>query len=365
MNKYIEINKSVLKENVKEIIKHNQYQYYIGIVKADAYGHGYGIVNTLIEAGINYLAVASLDEALKVRGENSDIPILILNPINLNDINVAIKNNFTLTISNKEDFEKLIHLNSKNIKVHIKLDTGLNRLGFNTKEDFEYVNNKINEENNIILEGLYTHLSSSLYPDEFYNIQINKFEELTKSIDLNDIPIIHIFKSNTTYYLDSLPFCNAVRLGVLMYGVLPDTTNIPHQIKEEFDKRFININTSFKLISKVIEVKKVYKGDFIGYNKSYELKEDSVIGIVPIGYSDGIPMTNDKNYVVINDNKYKIIGSINMNVMTVLIDDSVKINDKVTIVDNNSIYDYIKHNKIRAQIVFGALDSNLPKIYIN
>lgn len=363
MDKYIEIDKEIISNNIKTIINNKKYDYYIGMVKANAYGHGFDIINTLIESGINYLAVVSLEEAIEIRKRNEFIPILCLNPIDLKDISLIKQYNVTLTISSFDYFKKLIEFDVKDIKVHIKIDTGLNRLGLKDKNEIEYIYNYLIENNDLVLEGLFTHLSSSIYPDQKYYEQIEKFKELTENIDYEKIPIIHIFKSNIVYYLDKLEFCNAVRLGILMYGVLPETFNVSNEIREEFEKSKLNIQPGFKLISKVVEVKKVEKDSHIGYNNSYKVEEDSYMAVAPIGYSDGLHLTNDGNYVLINNRRYKIVGSINMNAITILVDENVAVGDNVIIIDN--IYDYMEHNKISAQMAYGCLDNSIPKIYIN
>lgn len=351
MEKYIEINKNILSENVKNIIKTQQYKYYIGVVKANAYGHGFDIINILVDSGINYLAVVSLDEATEIRKRNKEIPILCLNPIDLKDIDKIKENNITLTISSLNYYDKLKALALKNIKVHIKVETGLNRFGFQNKDEINRVYNSILEDDNLVLEGIFTHLSSSIYPDQKYYDQINKFKELTQDLDYSKIPIIHIFKSNTAYFLEKLSFCNGVRLGITMYGVLP----------EENVREKLNINTAFKFKSRVIEVKEVKKDSYVGYNNKYKVEEDSYIAVVPVGYSDGLHLINDGNYVLINNIKYKTVGGVNMNAITVLVDEKVSLDDEVIIIDN--IYDYAKYNNISAYMVFTMLDSNIPRIY--
>ena len=104
---YVEVDLNCIEENVKAIVKkYNGYQYYIGMIKSNAYGHGYGIVNTLINAGINYIAVSSLDEALEVRKQNSEIPILCTEIIDEDVLNIAVDANITLTI---DSLSYLIH----------------------------------------------------------------------------------------------------------------------------------------------------------------------------------------------------------------------------------------------------------------
>ena len=134
---YVKIENSTLTNNVKKIInKYQKYNYYIGVVKANAYGHGDYIVNDLIKGGINYLAVSSLEEAISIRKYNQEIPILVLEPINIEYINIILENNITITIDSLIYTKKLIEKDfPTKLKVHIKLDTGMNRLGIKDKEE--------------------------------------------------------------------------------------------------------------------------------------------------------------------------------------------------------------------------------------
>ena len=173
---YALINNDILKDNVKEITtKYNDYKYYIGVVKNNAYNHGINIVNSLIQGGCNYLATSSLEEALNVRHENALIPILVLEPINLEYMDLVIKNNITITIDSLDYLQKLIKLNlKKKIKVHFKLDVGMNRLGFKDKKELDKAYKLINEDNNLELEGIFSHFATNGYYDIYYDKQLNK-----------------------------------------------------------------------------------------------------------------------------------------------------------------------------------------------
>ena len=155
---YVEIDCNKLKGNIIEIkSKYPDYKYYIGVVKANCYGHGIDTIQYLIEGGINYLATSSLEEALSIRNIYKEVPILVLEPIHYEDILVASKNNITVTIDNKEQFDKLIK-NKVKIKFHLKVDSGMNRFGIKDKEIVKYI---VENSNSItFLEGLFTHLSS-------------------------------------------------------------------------------------------------------------------------------------------------------------------------------------------------------------
>ena len=172
---YAEINLKNLKHNVSEIIKkYNNYKYYIGVVKSDCYGHGIKCVPSIIKGGCNYLAVALLEEALAIRNFNKDIPILCLGNIKSDNLDICVKNNITITVNSLE-YAKMLKENT-NLKVHIKLNTGMNRLGISNidelRDTIEILLNK-----GVNIEGIYTHIYEA---SSFNNtdIQVKKFKEM-------------------------------------------------------------------------------------------------------------------------------------------------------------------------------------------
>ena len=150
---YVEIDEDILKKNTKEVInKYNEYKYYIGVVKNNAYHHGIKVVNSLIEGGVNYLAVSSLEEAIEIRKFNNDIPILVLEPIDLDYIDDVMINKVTLTVDNLDYLKLLNGLSlSYPLNIHLKIDTGMNRLGFKEKKDLNKAVKLIKENKNLIL----------------------------------------------------------------------------------------------------------------------------------------------------------------------------------------------------------------------
>ena len=368
------------KKNIENIIKfNNDYKYYIGVVKGNAYGHGLKVAKWLIEGGINYLAVSTLDEALTIRNEVcKDIPILILQPVDLEYIDICCKNDIAITISNYTYGKKLLELDIKNLKVHMKIDTGMNRLGLNDKEEINNLYKNIIESENIILEGIYTHLSTVGIVDNRFDKQIYTFKELTKDIDLNKIKIIHIFSSNAFAIHPKLDFTNGVRLGIIMYGIGPRNLNNNglknhlKKIKRDMIRKSLNlspINDSFSvdvkpvlsLCSEVCEIKNVKKGDYVGYGNRYQIQEDSKVAIVPVGYMDGLSLRHSGRNVIINNKKYPIIGAINMGMITVKVDDSVKEKDKVIIITN--IREEAGYVGTTPHQLLTSISPNLDRIY--
>ena len=374
---YVEVNNKTLTNNVKEIIlKYNDYKYYFGVVKANAYGHGDYIVNDLIKGGINYLAVSSLEEAISIRKYNKEIPILCLEPISLEYIKDIFDNSITITIENKDYVKELINKKiTKQLKVHLKLDTGMSRLGFTDKEELTESIKLLKENNNILLEGIYTHLATSGINDIYYDKQISKFEELTKDINLKEIPIVHIGRSMTLVNHSKLSFVNGVRLGICMYGFnnsLSEPTGLRKIKRDRLLKRLnisqtiltnnLNLKTAFTLYTEVMSIRKIKQGSFVGYGAGYIAKEDTLIATLPIGYVDG--MNKLMKYVSINNKKYEIIGEICMDMTMVKIDDTVKLHDKVEIFGNNiSIKEVSRRLNTNAYHILTGITTRVPRVY--
>ena len=164
----IDLNK--IKENTKNIVKkYHDYKYFIAVVKTNAYGLGYDIVPSLVEGGVNYLAVSYLEEALKIRKIDTKTPILCLQPILATEIEEAIKNNITITISSL-DYLKKLNINNK-IKVHIKIDSGMNRLGIKSNKELKEMIEIINTNNTSITTNQYKcKRKGKLIPISFRNM---------------------------------------------------------------------------------------------------------------------------------------------------------------------------------------------------
>lgn len=155
-----------------------------------------------------------------------------------------------------------------------------------------------------------------------FDNQINTLLNLTKDINLEDIPIIHVYNSAGLLLHSKLKIANAVRLGICMYGINP----VKHKEPD------FKLRPTFNLYSEIMETKQIKKGEYIGYNNNYQAKRDMKIGIVPIGYADGVSKNNTGRNISINGSRYKIINGIDMDMLTVYIDDEIKVHDKVALI---------------------------------
>ena len=332
--------------NVKTIINNfKDYKYYIGVVKADSYGHNSNkVIKSIIDSGCNYLAVSSLDEALAIR-KSFSIPILCLGIINNKYMNICEKNNIDITVTNLEYLNKI---KDYKVNIHIKIDTGMNRLGVKDKDEFNSIVETI-KNSNVNLKGIYTHIYDALNITNT-NKQIECFKNITSDIDLSKIDMVHIAQSDTLINYPKIDFCNACRLGIIMYGL------------NESD---LNLKNTIDLISEVVEIKVLKKGETVSYNGLYKAEHDMLIGIISIGYADGVNRHLKGAYVYINNKKYEIIGNICMDMLMVKIDESIKINDKVYIYkDINHIKELSNYlNTIPYELICN-ISKRVPRKYI-
>ena len=344
----VTINLKNLEENAKNICeKYKDYKYKIAVLKSNAYGHGYKIVNSIIKGGINAVAVSYISEAKEIRKLNKEIPIICMQPISLNDIDYASSENISVTIHSLDYLKKFNKKVKKNLCIHIKLDTGMNRLGFKDELSLKEAIDIINKNKLIEIEGVFTHFATTGIFDKLWDNQVEKFKSLTKDIDLSKIKMVHLYSSTSLLDHKKLPFANAFRVGIALYGynVSPSFSkkglkNKLRNIRNNYlRKKYnispvnydvdINLRRAMFMKTHLLDIKKVNAGEGIGYGGK-KAETDEFVGILPIGYSNGIG-TNPNRFVLINGKRYNMVGSMSMNMMMIKVDETVSIDDEVVI----------------------------------
>lgn len=382
----VEINLNTIGNNIDNIVSHyDDYDYYIGVVKGNAYGHDFGVVPTLIKNGINYLGVATMEEAIAVRNIDNDVPVLIMEPIEFSELEIASVKKLTITISSYSYFEELreIILESNwKLKAHIKLDTGLNRLGIDDKAKFEEVFYALQEWDGFELEGLFTHFATTGVNDSLFDQQVEKFLFLTSDIDLEQVPIIHLGRSATIETRSKLPFANGIRLGAIMYGI--NQTFRPYlgfkgkmrkirddyrrkklKISPTFTENKISVSTAFALKSPVMEVNKLYAGESVGYGGTFTTTKDTYVAVCPIGYADGLHLSLRNSHAAIGKKLYPIVGIINMCMITIEVDTDVKVGDMLTIMgDAVSLKRNAQITNTTPYVGMTQVNPNIKRVYI-
>lgn len=343
------INLNNLKYNLRQIKNHTNKQI-MAVVKANAYGHGAVEVSKALGDEVNYLAVACIEEALEIRLAGIELPILILGHTDSEDFNKASRMNITVAIHDLKDLDN-IEINEI-LKVHLKINTGMNRIGLSKIEDINSAIEIINDNKHIYLEGIFTHYATSDCDPDYYIYQHNKFKQIFDSINYK-FDYIHTSNSAASINYEE-EFANMVRPGKILYGLKPNC-NICFDIKPVLS-----------LSSSVVEVKKINAGERVGYSNFYTANEDMIIATIPIGYGDGWLRRNRVVPVYINNKYYPIVGLICMDMLMIQVDDNVKVGDEVELIGPHVTASYIakKIDTISYEVVC-SLGKRLKRKYIN
>lgn len=346
---YAEVNLSNLTHNVQTLVKrYPDYTYFFGVVKAGCYGHnGSESIQAVLDGGCNYLAVATLEEALTVRKSFRDVPILCFGIVKPEELSICVENNVTVTVSSLLWLRQIAKA-LPGLKAHIKVNSGMNRLGIAKREEFtEAV--ALAKALGITLEGVYTHIYNATSREDTLR-QFAVFEEITSGVNLSDFSIVHVGASEATEYFPKRPYANGCRLGIAMYGLV--------------DYKNIDLRPTFRLFSEVIQMNAVSEG-VVGYNGAYKVQGNERIAVVPIGYADGIIRKNSGRNVYIHDNPYPIVGNVCMDMLFVKVDETVQVGDKVAVIrDIEHIKQIAKHLDTITYEVICSIGSRVPRIYV-
>lgn len=363
-NTWVEIDLSNLEYNLSQARKMLKSKTKIaGVVKANAYGHGsIHIAKALIENGIDMLAVACLTEAIELRKYYSDIPILIMGYTPSDKLKFAVQNNITITIFSLEQaiiLSDIGEMLNKEVTIHIKIETGFNRLGLKIDSNIISIIEKIYNLKNIRLEGIFTHFA--LKTKETDKIQYELLMNVIHKLEAKGIyiPIKHICDSigmviYPEYHLDM------IRLGSFMYGVQTSS-------KKEGSLRSV---MTFK--AKISQVKEIQAGEGVGYDYSFVAKKKTIVGTLPVGYADGyMRALTGKGEVNINGKRAPIIGKICMDQCMIDLTNIpyAKVGDEVILLGGNS-KDGITLDEVAEKIntnrneVLSVISRRVPRVYI-
>ena len=324
---WIEVKGKAIETNVRQLrSKLSKNCQFMAVVKADGYGHDAKLVSEYaIKGGASQLGVATLNEGIKLRSSGVKKPILILgNLYTKRDLIICFKNDLMPTISSIR--ECLIcnnigkHFGLKFL-LHLKVDTGMSRLGFEYNKFVQQFKN-IKSFDNILIKGIYSHLSSadedkSLDPQSITQLQRLKFNELLKQINLDRNNEIKIHFANSAGMLINKDFhFHMVRVGLSMYGYSP---------LDKIDKN-LSLKPALSLKVKVAFIRTIDKGVSVSYGGKFVSHRKTKLAVLSIGYADGVPRNLSGKINVIHNNKfYPQVGSITMDQMMVDITDSNEI----------------------------------------
>lgn len=329
---WAEINLDNLANNIREVRRvTNEGTLITAVIKANAYGHGsIEAAKVFLKNGADRLAVATLSEAIELRRVNIDVPILILGSIPRNQYNLALKHDITLTIYNYEDakvLSEILEASGKTLNIHIKIDSGMGRIGFLPTDESISDIIRISKLPNINIEGIFTHFATADEKNkEYTRLQYERFSTVVNKLEERGlfIPIKHV--SNSAAIID-LPEYNLdmVRAGIVLYGYYPSN---------EVNKDRINLKPAMTLKAKISNLKTVSKGTGISYGQIFVAERESKIATIPIGYADGFTrLLSSKAEVLLNGRRAPIVGRICMDqcMLDVTEIEDVNIGDEVVV----------------------------------
>ncbi len=336
-------------------------------VKANAYGHGLiEVSKKLVACGVDYLGVACLDEALVLRKNLIRKPILTLGPFLKGDVEVILQNAVTVTVSDlkmAETLDRAAGRAKKKARIHVKIDTGMGRIGVWYQEADDFIL-RLCALKNIVIEGLYTHFPSADSDEEFTRSQITAFCALVRKLEVKGIhiPFKHAANSMAVIGFKEAHF-NLVRPGLALYGL--------HPKDELLDKIDLKPVLSFK--TKIVYLKKVVKGRSISYGRTYITKKDMAIATLPVGYGDGYNrLLSNRGQVLVCGRRCPIVGVVCMD-QTMVDASSVKsagLEDEVVLIGSQGT------EKIRAEEIARLchtipyevvcwISPRVPRVYLN
>ncbi len=334
------------------------------VVKANAYGHGTVEVSSVLEKlGVDYLGVATTDEAVRIRDHGIKTPVLVLGSVLPNEVKVAIEKDITLTLCSPEllDAIKEEVLPGLRAKVHIKIDTGMGRIGLWHEEALNFIKN-IATEKNIFIEGIYTHFSSAGRDDFFTNYQIESFEHLLSQLEGFDINIPLKHAANSIATVDfARSHLNLVRPGLIIYGMYP---------KHTFPK-LIKLKPAMSLKTKIVYIKDTPPGRSISYGRTFITQKATKIATLPIGYADGYGRNlSNKADVLVKGKRAPIVGKVTMDQTMIDVGHikGVKIGDEVVLIGKQG-REEIRTEKLArlagtiAYEVVCGISNRVPRIY--
>ena len=368
---WAEIDLDAIAHNAREIKKltGNRVEL-MGAVKADAYGHGvFEVVHTLLNNGVNQLAVSMLDEAIQLRKMGIGVPILILGYTDPARADEIVLNEVTQTVFTPDLAQALsiaaVRL-GRNAKIHVKIDTGMTRLGFMPGYSAVKSIAEIGTMPGLIIEGIFTHFASADEDVKDYTMmQFERFMSVCSELSRVGIhiPIKHVCNSGgiiqyTQMHLDM------VRPGIILYGLYPSN---------EVSRSSINLKPAMTLKANIVHVKDVDKDTCISYGRTFRTSRKSRIATVPIGYADGYTrLMSNKGRMLVNGEFVPVVGRICMDQCMIDVTDlekEVHVGDEVVIFGNQGGAS-ISVDEIAAKVgtinyeLICIIGKRIPRVYI-
>ena len=307
---WVEVNLDAIEKNIielKSFVKNDAKV--LAVVKADAYGHGSSMIApTLLASGVDYLGVASIDEGIELRNNKFKCPILVLGAAPVWAFDYAAQNNISLSLfldNHIEAAELTYKKTGLKTKAHIKLDTGMNRIGVQKDCAVEFIK-KVQFSDAIELQGIFTHFANSENEEKTAQ-QLQIWDDILSCVDTSGL-ILHCFNTAATISKYNENKYNMVRLGLALYGLIPD---LP-----PFVKNVPNLIPAMSLKGRIINIHNALAGSGVSYSHTFVAKVNTKIATIPIGYADGVDRRlSNRIYGILNGVKVPQVGNITMDQM--------------------------------------------------
>ncbi len=376
---YAEIDLAAFRHNIAEINRIiSPGARIMAVIKADAYGHGVlNIAREAAAAGIGFFAVARMNEAAVLRNAGVDVPILLFDDSRTYGADKYIDLDIRASVNSMEDAEFFSATAAgcgRKLRVHVKIDTGMGRLGFladglTTCGDGIPLIDKIKKISalpNIEIEGIYSHFANSDTKDKAHaEGQLALFRDLIGRLDtvLDKKPLLHMANSGAIMEIPESHF-DLVRAGIIMYGLYPS---------DEVNHKTLNLQPVMSLKSRIVHLKKVGPGFKVSYGSTYITDKDTVIATIPAGYADGVcRLLSSNGFMLVRGRRAPIIGRVCMDLTMIDVTgiDNVAVHDEVVIIGRQG-EEEISADEIAARTgtinyeVVTSLAPRVPRIVIN
>lgn len=321
---------NILKANLKAVKEKTQKKV-LALVKADAYGHGIiPCAKAFSAAGADFLGVATIEEANEIRDAQITTDVLCIGAVPFGDEEYSVLTDAHQTVTSENEvirLEEACEKLNKQKSIHIKIDTGMHRLGVRCGKDLDILLDRIKKCQHLVLKGVFTHFSCSDTNDKTYTYaQLEQFKtavEQIKTAGFNDV-IVHCANSGAILSYPEIDF-DMVRAGIILYGYYPS---------DDADKS-IEIHPALSFETAVVALTKVFKGEVISYGGTFKAERDMLLAVLPVGYGDGYKrLISNKGYVLVREKKASVTGRVCMDMTMVDVTDieGVSVGDKVVLI---------------------------------
>lgn len=361
-----EIRLDRLRDNIREI-RHRIPAgcAFMAVLKADGYGHGLPeTARAALAGGADAVAVGTLREALQLREGSIGGPILALTPCDPGEADAAAENGISLPVFQEEWLEEMRRCKTtrKRLRVHLKIDTGMGRFGVRDENELERIIPLL-RANDLIVEGVYTHLATANQADEsFVREQLRRFAGMRRRLREAGFvhPIAHCANSAAALRFPELA-PDMVRVGASLFGIVPVDGDAAKTID-------VRLKQTFSVHSRIIHVKRIRKGESVGYDKAYEASEDEWIATLSIGYADGLSRACKGMSLLVDGQWAPIAGNVCMNQVMIRLPAHYPIGTRVTLLGENGGQTISLERMAEAigtipQEVLTLLGSRIPRVY--